>query len=230
MTATSEHNVTFTSNDREVHGYLQVPRSGNGPGVIVIQEWWGLTSHIADIVRRLADAGFVSLAPDLYGGRVTHDVAEAAEMMTQLPLETAVEDLSGAVDFLLQHDSVTSSTVGAVGFCMGGGFVLKLAASSGTKISAAVPFYGLPSGEVDYSGMAAAVQGHFGLEDQSIPVTAVEEAMQITAEQSGKTPAVFFYPAGHAFLNHENLLGTFDQDQADLAWDRATGFLARNVR
>jgi len=124
-------NVTFPSNGTTAHGYLALPEGGSGHGVIVIQEWWGLTSHIADVTNRLAAEGFVALAPDLYGGSTTHDSAEAGELMQQLPVQQAARDLAGAVDFLLAHDAVTSMTVGAVGFCMGGGFVVTMAAQLG---------------------------------------------------------------------------------------------------
>ena len=136
-------NVSFPSNGRTAHGYLALPESGSGPGVVVIQEWWGLTSHIADVTNRLAAEGFVALAPDLYGGTTTHDSDEAGKLMQELPVEQAATDLGGAVDYLLGHDAVTGSKVGAVGFCMGGGFVLVLAAQQGDKIGAAVPFYGV---------------------------------------------------------------------------------------
>ncbi len=94
------------------------------------------------MANRLAAEGFVALAPDLFGGTTTHDADEAGRLMQELPVDSAARDLGGAVDYLLGHDAVTSSTIGAVGFCMGGGFVLVLAAQQGDKIGAAVPFYG----------------------------------------------------------------------------------------
>src|SRR3954452_11340417 len=111
-------NVTFASNGGQAHGYLAKPESGSGPGVVVIQEWWGLDDHIADVTDRLAAEGFVALAPDLYGGKVAHDADEAGSYMSSLPVDQAVRDLGGAVDYLLGLDSVSSKTVGAIGFCM----------------------------------------------------------------------------------------------------------------
>lgn len=133
-------NVTFPSNGNQAHGYLVTPESGSGPGLVVIQEWWGLTDHVVDVCNRFADEGYVALAPDLYGGPTTHDADEAGRMMEQLPVDRAAHDLSGAVDYLIGHDAVTGERVGAVGFCMGGGFVLQLAAATGGKVAAAVPF------------------------------------------------------------------------------------------
>ena len=163
-------NVTFASNGGQAHGYLAKPESGSGPGLVVIQEWWGLDDHIADVVDRFAAEGFVALAPDLFGGKVAHDTDEAGKLMEQLPAEQAARDLGGAVDYLLADDSVTSSKVGAVGFCMGGGFVLQLAAQQGDKIGAAVPFYGVGEGVPgEYSSITAPVQGHYGGTRQLLP-------------------------------------------------------------
>ena len=172
-------NVTFASNGGQAHGYLAKPESGSGPGLVVIQEWWGLDDHMADIVDRFAAEGFVALAPDLFGGRVAHDADEAGKFMEQLPADQAARDLGGAVDFLLADDVVTSSKVGAVGFCMGGGFVLQLAAQQGDKIGAAVPFYGVgPAVPEQYNGITAPVQGHYGEEDEFYPVDQAREQEQ----------------------------------------------------
>ena len=226
----SVQNVTFPSNGNTAHGYLRVPESGSGPGVIVIQEWWGLTTHIADICDRLAREGFVALAPDLYGGPTTHDAAEAKEMLISMPVERATRDLSGAVDFLLEQDSVTSEKAGVIGFCMGGGFALGLAAERSDHVAAAVPFYGMPKDAAIASSISCAVQGHYGEQDGSIPVDAVQ-ALFKQLEGVGDAPAeLHVYPAGHAFLNDENLIGTYDPEAAKLAWSRAVEFLRRHVR
>ncbi|MEO7261162.1 MAG: dienelactone hydrolase family protein [Jatrophihabitantaceae bacterium] len=219
-------NTTFASNGGQAHGYLALPPGGSGPGVIVIQEWWGLTDHIVDVTDRLAAEGFVALAPDLFGGRTAHDADEAGELMSQLPVAKAAQDLSGAVDYLLGHEAVTSSKVGAVGFCMGGGFVLMLAAQQGDRIGAAVPFYGIGEGvPSQYTGLTAAVQGHYGEQDQMYPASAAREQERQIREESGADVEFFFYPAGHAFHNDENPIGTYDPDSAKLAWQRAVRFL-----
>ena len=224
-------NVRFPGGDGEAFGYLRAPRSGSGPGVVVIQEWWGLTTHVVSIVERLAEAGFVALAPDLYGGSTTHDSAEAAALLKRLPVERAVEDLAGAVDYLVGLPAVTSSTVGAIGFCMGGGFVFALAARRPDLVSAAVPFYGLPRDESIVPRIRAAVQGHFGLEDRGIPVERVRSVFAALDERPGPASAeLHLYPAGHAFVNDENLIGTYDPECAAQAWSRAVHFLTQHVR
>lgn len=220
-------NTTFASNGGQAHGYLALPSTGTGPGVVVIQEWWGLTDHIAGIADRLAAEGFVALAPDLYGGRTAHDADEAGEMLSSLPVDRAARDLAGAVDFLLAHDAVQGSKVGAVGFCMGGGFVLQLAAQQGDRIGAAVPFYGVgPAVPEQYAGLSAAVQGHYGEQDDSYPVEqARAQEQQIRSESSSPQVEFFYYPSGHAFHNDTNTLGTYDPESAAEAWNRTLGFL-----
>lgn len=225
-----EQNVTFPSNGRTAHGYLAVPESGTGPALVVIQEWWGLTPHIAELTDRFAAQGWVALAPDLYGGATTHDPAEAGRLMGALPVEGAARDLAGAVDFLLGHPAVTSTTAGAVGFCMGGGFVLVLAAQEGDRIGAAVPFYGVLNEDYpDLSGITAPLLGHFGEQDDTVPPDAVTALAARIEQESGVTPDFRQYPAGHAFLNDANGLGTYDADQATLAWDATLDFLRTHV-
>ncbi|MGN2298354.1 dienelactone hydrolase family protein [Micrococcus luteus KDCGSN] len=217
--------------DQTGHGYLALPASGKGPGVIVIQEWWGLVDHIKDVCDRLADLGFVALAPDLYGGWIAHDGDEAGEMMQNLPAEEGARQLAGAVDWLLARDEVTSQTVGAIGFCMGGGFVLALAAQQGDKVSAAVPFYGVGQGVPgDFSGVTAAVQGHYAEQDDSFPVEDARRQEQQIREESGADVEYFYYDAPHAFHNDENPQGNYRPEAAALAWDRAVSFLKEKVR
>lgn len=225
----AQQNVNFPSNGAEAHGYLALPPSGSGPGLVVIQEWWGLTSHIAAMVDRFAAEGFVALAPDLFGGTTTHDSEEAQRLMTELPADGAAQDLAGAVDYLLGRAEVTGDAVGTVGFCMGGGFVLSLAAQQGRRVAAAVPFYAVVSELPDFSTLTAPVLGHYGEKDDFIPLDNVREMETKMAEQSGQVPDIRLYPAGHAFVNDENLLGTYDPDQAKVAWDRTVEFLHQHL-
>ncbi|MUN63480.1 dienelactone hydrolase family protein [Kocuria sediminis] len=231
MEQTPHQNVTFPSAGGQAHGYLALPEAGRGPGVIVVQEWWGLTDHIRDVADRLAAEGFVALAPDLYGGSITHDAEEAAAMMARLPEEEGARLLGGAVDFLLGREAVTSATLGTIGFCMGGGFVLALAADQGERISAAVPFYGVGQGLPDaYQGLRAAVQGHYGRQDRSYPVEKAE-ALEEQIRRESEAPVVEFrfYDAPHAFHNDENRRN-YRPDEARLAWGRAVAFLREHVR
>ncbi len=223
-------NVTFASNGGEAHGYLALPDSGSGPGVIVIQEWWGLVDHIKDVTDRFAAAGYVALAPDLYGGRTTHDAEEAGELMSSLPVTEAAKDLEGALTFLEEHDAVTSDTIGAVGFCMGGGFVLVLAAQQGDRIGAAVPFYGVGGyDQVDLSGITAPVLGHFGTEDGFAPPEQVDD-LEAKLEAAGVDVNIRRYAGeGHAFFNDTNAIGTYSPDAARAAWQTTLDFLEEHL-
>lgn len=225
MTDNPLQNVTFASNGHEAHGYLVKPESGSGPGLIVIQEWWGLTDQIARTCDRLAEQGFVCLAPDLYGGRVAHDFDEAGELMSSLDFAQAARDLSGAVDYLLADPDVTGK-VGAIGFCMGGGFVISLAAQVGDKLSAAVPFYGVVPADFDgFANVTAPVQGHFAEQDQMTPPEKAREIEQKIAAGGAEVQFYIYAGAGHAFCNEENRLGTYDPEACELAMGRATAFL-----
>ncbi|CAM5347876.1 MULTISPECIES: dienelactone hydrolase family protein [Streptomyces] len=223
----ARQNVTFPSADTTAHGYLALPPSGQGAGVIVIQEWWGLDHHIADVTDRLAREGFVALAPDLYGGSVAHNAEEAHRMMADLPVERGVELLSGAVGHLLGRPEVTSATVGAVGFCMGGGFVLYLAATD-ARVGAAVPFYGVIQGDLpDFSGLRADILGHFGENDNAVPLDGLERMRLAIREQSGVDPDFRVYPAGHAFFNDER--PSYHAQSAASAWRSTVDFLHQRL-
>lgn len=227
MGISPHHNVTFASNGGRAHGYLALPAAGRGPGVVVIQEWWGLTDHIRDVTDRFAAEGFVALAPDLYGGTTTHDADEAARMMRELPVEQAARDLTGAVDLLLGHDAVTSSTVGAVGFCMGGSFVLVLASVAGERVGAAVPYYGAVDPErVDLAGIRAPVLGHFGSEDGwATPEQARALEHALREETDVEVDIRLYEGAGHAFFNDEDHMGTYDPELAARTWQDTLTFL-----
>ena len=227
---TARQNVSFPSEGQTAHGYLALPEGGRGPGVIVIQEWWGLTDHIHDVADRLAAEGFVALAPDLYGGSVAHDGAEAAKMMARLPEELGARLLAGSVDYLLGLDAVTGSTLGTIGFCMGGGFVLALAAQQGEKISAAVPFYGVGQGvPSSYAGVRAKIQGHYATEDSSYPVSKARAQEEQIRRESGAEVVFHYYDAPHAFHNDANPSGNYRPEAARLAWSRAVDFLRQTI-
>ena len=151
--------VEFKSNGNNATGYLVKPPSGSGPGVLVIQEWWGLDDDLKKMADKLAAAGFVALAPDLYHGKVAGhtEMDKAAQLMNSLPPDRAARDMSGAVDYLASRKDVTGRGIGVVGFCMGGMLSFIIAANRGDKVKAVVPFYGFPQGqsEPDWSKLTA---------------------------------------------------------------------------
>lgn len=221
--------VEFERGDAKARGYLSVPASGSGPGVVVLQEWWGLVPHIKDVADRFAAEGFVALAPDLYHGEVCGhtEMDKAGKLMSELPPDRAARDMAGAVDYLLAHEAVQGDKIGAIGFCMGGMLTLMLSALQGDKIGASVPFYGAPLGPMapDWSGLTAHVEGHFAENDSFFTPEAVR-ALEKELRDMGKDVTFHFYPGtGHAFANEENALGTHDPGAADQAWTRALAFL-----
>ena len=195
----------------------RVGTSGSGPGLIVIQEWSGLTTHIAHTADRLAGEGYVALAPDLYGGATTHDEGEALRLLVELPVDRAPRDLRGAVDYLLLRDEMVGERVGIVGFCMGGAFALQLAVQEGSKVAAAVAFHPIGYLPDDYAGLEAPVLIHITAVDEINPSTLAEELNEKISAGTGSKPEIDHYPAGHAFLNEEDLLGTYDAQQAKIA-------------
>lgn len=222
--------VEFASNGKTARGYLALPETGSGPGVVVVQEWWGLVDHIREVAERLADEGFVALAPDLYHGETTTEPDEAQKLMMHMETEQAARDMSGAVGYLLGLETTTGDGVGAVGFCMGGGLVLWLSTlHSGVK--AAVPFYGvIPWDRVqpDYSRSQAAYQGHFAENDSFLPpedVRKLEEHLRAL----GKEAEFFIYSdTEHAFFN-DTRPEVYDEEASRLAWDRTVSFLRERL-
>lgn len=221
----SRQNLTFPTGDGTSRGCLVVPRSGSGPGVLVAQERWGSTPGGTAVADRLAAEGFTVLVPDL-GGAAGVGGEEGAAAGRTLPVDHAARDLRGAVDLLLGHRAVTGTSIGAVGFRAGAGAVLALAVCEGDRIRAAVPFYGLPPAPgLSYGGLTADVLGHYGEHDETVPMSAVDRAAASIEEASGRKPEIHFYPAGHAFADPDNPLGTYDAEQAGIAWRRTIAFL-----
>jgi carboxymethylenebutenolidase len=221
--------IEFSSNGDEVPGYLVLPPGGTGPGVIVIQEWWGLDSGCKAMAERLAQGGFVALAPDLYRGQLAgHDeMDKAAELMGALPADRAARDLSGAVDALAGHAAVTSEHLGIVGFCMGGMLTFLLAANRPDRIKAAVPFYGFPQGdaEPDWGPMTAVVRGHMAEQDDFFGPDAAR-ALEAKLQGLGKDVTLTVHPGnGHAFMGPHNALGTFDEALSERLWPEVLAFL-----
>ena len=166
--------IRFPANGHTTAGYLALPASGRGPGLLVIQEWWGLVDHIKDLADRFAGEGFVTLAPDFYDGKSTKSPDDAAKLFMALNIDRAAADLRGAADFLIGHDAVTSDKVGAIGFCMGGQLALSAGMAYPDRIAATVDFYGIhPKVAIDPARLRVPVLGHFGERDGSIPAPSV---------------------------------------------------------
>ena len=223
--------VTFRSNGGEADGYLAVPESGSGPGVVVIQEWWGLNDQIKEVCDRYAAEGFVALAPDLYHGQATTKEDEAGQLMMSLNIEQAAKDMAGAVDYLMSHDAVTGDGVGVVGFCMGGGLALWLGTLRPDAVKAVVSYYGIipwPAAQPDYSKLRAAVQGHYAANDDFADPETVRK-LEEELKGLGKEVEFYTYPGvGHAFTNHHRP-DVFHEEHSETAWRRTIDFFRRHL-
>lgn len=219
-------NVSIPLDGTEIVGFLARPAGGaSHPGVIVIQEWWGLNDHIRDIAERLARAGFAALAPDLYEGKVTKDPAVAGTLMQALDHETGLRRLNAAVAYLKSQPYTTR--IGAIGFCMGGTYAMLLACRN-NDVRASVPYYGqVPEADVLQSLNAPVMYVYAGL-DKWITKKEVDR-LDAYLSSSRKAGEVVRYPnADHAFFNDTRPQVYNPADAAD-AWRRTVDFLARNL-
>jgi len=218
-----------TGEPERVRGYLATPASGHGPGVLVIQEWWGLVDHVRDVCDRFAREGFVALAPDLYRGETASDPDTAGRLMMHLEIPRAARDLDGAVKALLDEPATDGPRIGAVGFCMGGQLAL-FAACRNPAIGAVVDFYGVhPKVTLDLSGLQAAVLGIFAERDEFVPPD-VARKLEADLKGAGKRAVCQIYPGvGHAFFN-DTRPDVYDADAAARAWSETLAFLRAELR
>ena len=220
--------VEFKSNGATTEGYLAVPASGRGAGVIVIQEWWGLVPHIKNVCERFAAEGFVALAPDLYHGRTTTSPDEAGKLMMALNIERTERDLRGAIEYLLAHEATAGGRVGTIGFCMGGALSLY-AASKNEQVGACVVFYGgHPNVKPDLERLRAPVLGLYaGRDTFATPALARELEAKLAA--LGKPAEIHIYEnADHAFFNDERP-EVYNAAAAADAWRRTVSFLREHL-
>jgi carboxymethylenebutenolidase len=209
-------------------GYLSIPEKGNGPGVVVIQEWWGLVDHIKEVCDRFAEEGFVALAPDLYHGKTTKSPDEAGKLMMAMRIDEAERDLTAAAEYLSTHDSVTSERLGVVGFCMGGALALYTATKN-PHIGACVVFYGgHPNVKPDLPNLKAPVLGLYAERDGFVTPASVRE-LEGKLKQLGKEIDVNIYPGtDHAFFN-DSRPEVYNAEAAEDAWRRTVEFLRKHL-
>lgn len=220
--------VEFPANGHTASGYLAVPSPPSGPGVLVIQEWWGLVDHIKDVCDRMAAEGFVALAPDFYHGTATKSPDEAGKLFMALNIVKAGADLRGAADALLARPEVTSRKVGVVGFCMGGQLAMYAGAEYPERVAAVVNFYGIhPNVRIDPAKLRVPLLAHFARRDTSVK-EADARALVGKIETAGGTVEAHFYDADHAFFN-DTRPTVYDKVCARKAWERTLAFLRKHV-
>jgi carboxymethylenebutenolidase len=219
----------FETDGASAEGYLARPEGdGPFPGVIVVQEWWGLDDHIKDVARRFAGEGFVAFAPDLYHGKVVDEPNEAQKLMMGLDMGKASKELMKAAEYLSNQPYIDGRGIGAIGFCMGGGLALTLACDS-PLIRAVAPFYGAPPEPIDrvqsLQGPAFVVyaenDGWIGPE--------VRERVQQALSEHGKQFEMKVYPGtDHAFFN-DTRPEVYNAEAARDAWGRVLELFRANL-
>jgi carboxymethylenebutenolidase len=221
--------VEFPSNGRSSRGYLSTPAEGKGPGLVVIQEWWGLVPHIKDVCDRFAREGYVALAPDLYHGETTRSPDEAGKLMMALQIDEAEKDMRGAIEYLLDLEETGGDEVGVIGFCMGGALALY-AASKNRQVGACVVFYGIhPNVRPDLDNLQAPVLGIYAEKDGFVPPDAVRE-LDAKLKERGKSAEMHIYPdTDHAFFN-DTRPEVYNPEAAQDAWRRTLDFFGTHLK
>jgi len=220
--------VEFASNGATASGYLSIPESGKGPGVIVLQEWWGLVPHIKDVADRFANEGFVALAPDLYHGETTKSPDQAGKLMMALNVEQTEKDLRGAIRYLVDHDATTNEKVGTVGFCMGGMLSLY-AATKNPQVGACVVFYGgHPAFKPDLENLRAPFLGLYAGLDTFVTPEGVRELDRKLKALGKESEVVIYEQAQHAFFNDTRPEVYHEEASAD-AWRRTIDFFDKHL-
>ena len=228
--AADSKSVSYKSGDETVQALLYTP-SGKGPfpAIIVVHEWWGLNDWVKEQASKLADQGYVALAIDLYRGKVATTSDMAHELMRGVPEDRAKRDLHAAFAFLQSQSSVRKDRIGAIGWCMGGGYSLDVALQE-ANLAADVLNYGhLATDPEALKKINAPILGLFGGKDQGITPDDVHK-FEAAMKQLGKKVEIKIYDdAGHAFENPNNKAGYRAEDAAD-AWKRTVAFLAENLK
>jgi carboxymethylenebutenolidase len=221
--------IGFSGNDEDFEGYLAVPQSGRGPGVVLIQEWWGLVGQIKDVAERFAAEGFVTLAPDLYRGKTAEEPDNAGSMMMALQIPFVQKILGEAADSLLSRSETTSQRCGVVGFCMGGQLALFAAAAEPAKYSCCVDYYGIhPNVDPPLEKLDGPLLGIFAEFDEYTGPAAVH-ALEYKLNKLGKRHEFVTYPGTrHAFFNDERP-EVYDAEASADAWRRTVSFLDQHI-
>ena len=220
--------VEFASNGRTAQGYLATPAEGTGPGVIVLQEGWGLVGHIKRIADRFAAEGFVALAPDLYAGKKTASPDEAAKLMMAMNIAETEKDLRGAVQHLMDHPRASGDRVGSVGFCMGGALSLY-AATKNQQVGACVIFYGgHPTVKPDLANLSAPVLGLYAEQDTFATPEAARELGAKLAALRKQAEIHIYEGVDHAFFNDDRP-EVYNRAAAEDAWRRTVTFFRAHL-
>ncbi len=219
--------VPFPSNGHTCEGYFAAAASGKGPGVVVIQEWWGLVPHIEDLVNRFAAAGFTAIAPDLYHGKTTTSPDDATKLLMELDVARAASEIRGAGEFLLQRPECSSSRYGVIGFCMGGALAQYAATDDPERVGAVVSFYGgFKKVPQQWEKLQAPLLLVYGENDQGVPAAQGRELDQKLRGLGKEVELMVYANAGHAFFNDARP-AVYNAEAAADAWRRTLELFRR---
>jgi carboxymethylenebutenolidase len=214
--------ITIKINQAGIPAYLALPPAGSGPGVLVLHAWWGLNPFFKSVCRRLARAGFVALAPDLYGGKLATTPGEAQLLMAQTDVKQAQAAVTGSLAYLGGLPAVTGRGLGTLGFSMGAGWALWLSTLMPQEVAAVVVFYG--TDQIDPTESLAAYLGHYAEDDEFEPNEAVRQ-LEFTLQSAGLEPIFYIYPGIHHWFFESDRPQAYNARAARLAWRRTLHFL-----
>jgi carboxymethylenebutenolidase len=223
--------ISFTEGSTKVNAYLEIPDGeGTHPAIIASPEWWGLTEWVKSQAEHLRKEGYVVLVVDVYDGKVAKDQETAHQLMSGLDDAAVIAKARASADFLRGRSDVRANAIGAIGWCMGGKYAIRLAAAD-PGIRAVVMYYGAPlTEERAIRGIQAAVLGNFGAEDKG-PSPQQVRAFEKALKKAGKRVDFKIYPgAGHAFANEDNPWGGYREAAAKDAWKRTVAFFKRELK
>jgi carboxymethylenebutenolidase len=228
--AAESKSVTYKSGDETVSGVLYTPQGkGPFPALIVIHEWWGLNDWVKDQASKLADQGYEALAVDLYRGKVATNPDEAHQIMRGVPEDRAKRDLHAAFEFLASQPTVKKDRIGAIGWCMGGGYALDVALQEPTLAADVINYGHLATDPDALKKINAPILGLFGGQDKGITPEDVQKFEQAMKQLGKKIEIKIYDDAGHAFENPNNKQGYREADAAD-AWKRTVDFLSSTLK
>lgn len=226
---TNTETVSYPGNGGSADGFLARPNDGaQHPGVILIQEWWGIDSHIKDLAQQIANEGFIVLAPDLYHGKVVTEPDEAQKSMMTLNMDKAVKEIGQAIDYLSGRDDVAPESLGMTGFCMGGALTWKAAAEYNAALSCIAPFYGYNPAAEAVAKITVPILAVFGEDDPATPKSTIENVENLVEQQgNGDSKVLVYANSGHAFLNPQH--GAGNPETAADAFAELIAFLKNNL-
>lgn len=218
--------MKLQANNSETDAHLAIPASGKGPGVLVLHPWWGLNEDITNVADRLAEAGFVALAPDLYNGRIATTIEQAEKFSTELDDETANPIIEAAIDELLAHEACEAGQIGVLGFSMGAMFAVWAAHKRPAQVSAVVLFYG--AGWINQTDTQANYLGHYA-ENDSYEDSEFIDLFKEKLLENGRPTTFHIYPnTGHWFFEPSRP-DAYDEAASQLAWERTLAFLNKTL-